>query len=119
MPTEALRKHCSPFTWNSRESASTTLSAMSHASCAWCRFVSITVNSSPPRRATVSVVRTQREMRRTLKEIRNGKFARQWIEENRRGSKNFRRLLKRDISHPIERVGEKLRARMPWLKEAR
>jgi ketol-acid reductoisomerase len=62
---------------------------------------------------------TQREMRRILKEIRSGKFARQWIDENRHGSKNFRRLLKRDTSHPIERVGEKLRARMPWLKEAR
>jgi len=62
---------------------------------------------------------TRREMRRILKEIRSGKFARQWIDEHRHGSKNFRRLLKRDTSHPIERVGEKLRARMPWLKEAR
>ena len=33
--------------------------------------------------------------------------------------KNTRRLLKADLQHPIERVGEQLRARMPWLKEAR
>jgi ketol-acid reductoisomerase len=63
--------------------------------------------------------RTKQEMRKILKEIQSGKFARQWIEENANGKKNFRRLLKQDMSHPIERVGEKLRARMPWLKEAR
>ncbi|HTW73662.1 MAG TPA: ketol-acid reductoisomerase [Steroidobacteraceae bacterium] len=58
-------------------------------------------------------------MRKLLKDIQNGKFAREWINEHRRGSKTYRRLLKRDMHHPIERVGEKLRARMPWLKEAR
>jgi ketol-acid reductoisomerase len=63
--------------------------------------------------------RTKQEMRKILKEIQSGKFARQWIDEHQHGSKNFRRLLKQDTSHPIERVGEKLRARMPWLKEAR
>jgi len=63
--------------------------------------------------------RTKREMRRILKEIRSGKFAREWIDEHEHGSKKFQRLLKQDLRHPIERVGEKLRARMPWLKEAR
>ncbi len=63
--------------------------------------------------------RTKREMRRILKEIRSGKFAREWINEYEKGSKNYQRLLKQDLRHPIERVGEKLRARMPWLKEAR
>jgi len=63
--------------------------------------------------------RTKKEMRRILKEIRSGKFAREWIDEHERGSKKFRRLVKQDLRHPIERVGEKLRARMPWLKEAR
>jgi ketol-acid reductoisomerase len=58
-------------------------------------------------------------MRKILKEIQSGKFARQWIRENDSGAKNFRRLLKDDLRHPIERVGEKLRARMPWLKGAR
>src|SRR5579862_3123578 len=63
--------------------------------------------------------RTKREMRRILKEIRSGKFAREWIDEHEHGSKKYQRLLKQDLRHPIERVGEKLRARMPWLKEAR
>ncbi len=62
---------------------------------------------------------TKKEMRKILKEIQNGKFARQWIRESESGGKNFRRLLKADLRHPVERVGEKLRARMPWLKGAR
>jgi ketol-acid reductoisomerase len=62
---------------------------------------------------------TKKEMRKILKEIQSGKFARQWIRESETGGKNFRRLLKADLRHPVERVGEKLRARMPWLKGAR
>src|SRR5580698_6603978 len=62
---------------------------------------------------------TKREMKKILSEIQTGKFARQWISENENGSKNYKRLLKQDLSHPIERVGAKLRERMPWLKEAR
>jgi ketol-acid reductoisomerase len=62
---------------------------------------------------------TKKEMRKILKEIQSGKFARQWIRESETGAKNFRRLLKADLRHPVERVGEKLRARMPWLKGAR
>ena len=45
--------------------------------------------------------------------------AREWIAESESGGKNYRRMLKADMNHPIERVGGKLRARMPWLKEAR
>jgi len=58
---------------------------------------------------------TQREMRKILQEIQDGKFARQWISENRRGRKKYDALLKKDLAHPIEEVGLKLRARMPWL----
>ncbi len=63
--------------------------------------------------------RTKKEMRKILKEIQTGKFARQWITESESGSKNFRRLLKQDLRHPIEHVGAKLRERMPWLRSAR
>jgi ketol-acid reductoisomerase len=63
--------------------------------------------------------RTKKEMRKILKEIQTGKFARQWIGESQSGSKNFRRLLKADLRHPIEHVGAKLRERMPWLRSAR
>jgi len=62
---------------------------------------------------------TRKEMRKILKEIQTGKFARQWISEHQSGARNYRRLLKQDLSHPIEKVGAKLRERMPWLKETR
>jgi ketol-acid reductoisomerase len=62
---------------------------------------------------------TRKEMRKILKEIQTGKFARQWIGEHQSGAKNYRRLLKQDLRHPIEKVGAKLRERMPWLKETR
>src|ERR1700689_2902369 len=63
--------------------------------------------------------RTRKEMRKILKEIQSGKFARQWITEHQTGAANYKRLLKQDLRHPIEKVGAKLRERMPWLKEAR
>ena len=63
--------------------------------------------------------RTRKEMRKILKEIQSGKFARQWIGEHQSGAKNYQRLLKQDLRHPIEKVGAKLRERMPWLKDTR
>ena len=60
---------------------------------------------------------TKREMKKILKEVQNGKFARQWIAENNRGQKKYKKLLKADLAHPIEKVGSKLRALMPWLEE--
>ncbi len=63
--------------------------------------------------------RTKNEMRKILKEIQSGKFARDWIKESESGGANYRRMLKADLNHPIEKVGAKLRARMPWLQEAR
>ncbi len=62
--------------------------------------------------------RVKKEMRRILKEIQQGKFARQWIEENASGRRNYQKLLKADKSHQIEKVGAALRARMPWLNES-
>jgi len=59
--------------------------------------------------------RSKKTMGRILKEIQTGRFARQWIAENKAGRKEYERLLKADLSHPIEKVGVKLRARMPWL----
>ncbi|MBV9896373.1 MAG: ketol-acid reductoisomerase [Chloroflexi bacterium] len=60
--------------------------------------------------------RTHDEMRRILKEIQSGKFAREWIRESEAGGGKFQRLLKSDLDRPIEKVGAKLRARMPWLE---
>jgi len=63
--------------------------------------------------------KTKNEMRKILKEIQTGKFARQWIEENKSGQKEYRKLLKQDMDRQIEKVGAKLRARMPWLNDRR
>jgi ketol-acid reductoisomerase len=60
---------------------------------------------------------TKREMKKILKEIQDGKFARQWMAENKRGGKKYAAMLKKDMSHKIEKVGVKLRDRMPWLQE--
>jgi len=62
---------------------------------------------------------TEREMRRVLNEIKDGRFARRWIRENKVGRPTYEALLKKDLSHPIEKVGAKLRARMPWLEDDR
>jgi len=62
--------------------------------------------------------RVKKEMRKILREIQTGRFARQWISENRRGGNTYQRLLKADLRHPIEKVGANLRARMPWLNQA-
>ena len=63
--------------------------------------------------------RVRKEMRKILKEIRSGRFAREWIRESESGGANYQRLLKADLDQPIEKVGVKLRARMPWLKATR
>lgn len=56
-------------------------------------------------------------MRQILREIRDGSFARRWIAENEAGMPEFRRMLKADLEHPIEKVGAGLRSRMDWLTE--
>jgi ketol-acid reductoisomerase len=63
--------------------------------------------------------RTKKEMRKILKEVQNGKFAKQWIEENASGRKGYDKLLKQDTNRQIEKVGAELRARMPWLNDRR
>ena len=59
------------------------------------------------------------EMRRLLAEIRNGTFAREWIAECRAGAPRFAELRKAAKEHPIETVGAKLRAMMPWTEEGK
>ncbi|HEY1583902.1 MAG TPA: ketol-acid reductoisomerase [Chthoniobacterales bacterium] len=57
------------------------------------------------------------EMKRVLDEIREGKFARDWLRETKSGRKRYRQLLKKDQARPIEKVGARLRQMMPWLDE--
>jgi ketol-acid reductoisomerase len=63
--------------------------------------------------------RVKNEMRKVLKEVQTGRFARQWIRENAQGRPNYQKLLDADIDRQIEKVGARLRARMPWLNEKR
>ncbi len=59
---------------------------------------------------------TKAEMRRILKEIQSGQFAREWLLECRVGRPMFKALLKQGEAHPIEEVGRQMRSMMPWLK---
>ena len=61
---------------------------------------------------------TKKEMKKILGEIQDGSFARVWIRENKTGRKKYDALMKKDMAHPIEKVGVQLRARMPWLNQA-
>jgi ketol-acid reductoisomerase len=60
---------------------------------------------------------TRERMRAVLREIQDGTFAREWVAEHRAGRDRYQDLKKRDLEHPIEQVGARLRARMPWLAE--
>lgn len=60
--------------------------------------------------------RVRKTMAKILKEIQKGKFAKEWINENVTGRKNFDRLLAEGDKHPIEEVGKNLRKMMPWIK---
>jgi ketol-acid reductoisomerase len=60
---------------------------------------------------------TRAEMRKILSEIQSGEFARQWIDENRTGRKNFLAMRESAKDSQIERVGRELRAMMPFLKK--
>jgi ketol-acid reductoisomerase len=61
--------------------------------------------------------KTRKTMKKMLKDIRSGKFAREWIKENELGRPNFNKLLQAGDSHPIEAVGKQLREMMPWMKK--
>ncbi len=58
-------------------------------------------------------------MRDALREIQEGRFAREWILENQAGRPTFNALRRLNAEHPIEAVGAELRAMMSWLKQSR
>ncbi len=60
--------------------------------------------------------KTRKEMKKILKEIQKGKFAKEWIKENEASRPNFDRLLNEGDRHSIEKVGKQLREMMPWMK---
>jgi ketol-acid reductoisomerase len=62
---------------------------------------------------------TRDAMKKILADIQSGKFADEWITEYLCGMPHFRELRKEAANHPIEQVGAKLRAMMPWLASER
>ena len=59
---------------------------------------------------------TKKEMQKILDEITSGKFAKEWLAENKKGLKNFNKLYNADKKHPVEVVGAKLRKMMKWIE---
>jgi len=62
-------------------------------------------------------VRTR--MREMLREVQDGRFAREWILENQAGRPVFEALKEQGRAHPMEEVGRRLREMMPWFKQGR
>lgn len=58
---------------------------------------------------------SRREMERILREIQSGRFVKEWVGEYKSGMKKCKKLLAQDEKHPIEKVGQRLRALMPWV----
>src|SRR5512141_400902 len=62
---------------------------------------------------------TKDEMRRILKEIQSGQFAKEFIIENQVGRPVFEKYREAERAHPIEEVGKRLRDMMSWIREAK
>ncbi|HEY8038535.1 MAG TPA: ketol-acid reductoisomerase [Polyangiaceae bacterium] len=60
--------------------------------------------------------RSRETMRKLLGEIRDGSFARRWIEESATGRASFEGQRRKERAHPIEEVGARLREMMPFLE---
>jgi ketol-acid reductoisomerase len=58
---------------------------------------------------------TKQEMKRVLEDIQSGRFVRDWMLENKAGQPSFKATRRRQAEHPIEDVGARLRAMMPWI----
>src|SRR3989339_944821 len=56
-------------------------------------------------------------MKKALEKIQSGQFAREWMDEYKAGLPKFNELLNKDRNHPIEKIGNELRAMMPWLEK--
>jgi len=56
----------------------------------------------------------KRRMTEALREIRSGKFAREFIREMKTGRRRYAKLLRKAEKHPIEKVGGRLRRLMSW-----
>ena len=62
---------------------------------------------------------TKAEMKRVLEDIQSGKFVRDFMLENAVGQPSFKATRRRSAEHPIEDVGGRLRAMMPWITKGK
>jgi ketol-acid reductoisomerase len=62
---------------------------------------------------------TKAEMKRVLGDIQSGRFTRDWMLENKVNQTSFKATRRKLSEHPIEEVGERLRAMMPWIGKNR
>jgi len=58
---------------------------------------------------------TKAEMKKVLKDIQTGAFTTEWMREYRAGLAKFKATRRMNDEHPIEEVGQRLRAMMPWI----
>ncbi len=59
----------------------------------------------------------KKRMKKALKDIQTGRFAKGWVKEYETGYKRYNALLKKGQTHGIEKVGERLRSMMPWMQK--
>ena len=60
---------------------------------------------------------TRKEMKKTLAQIQNGEFAKDWLIENKVGRPYFRAMRNREAGFLVEKVGKELRSMMPWIEK--
>ncbi|MDW8112400.1 MAG: ketol-acid reductoisomerase [Spirochaetia bacterium] len=58
---------------------------------------------------------SKKNMKKILEDIQTGRFAKDWILENKAGRPHFSKMREKWANHPVEEVGKKLRAMMPWI----
>jgi ketol-acid reductoisomerase len=58
---------------------------------------------------------TKATMKEILREIQEGKFAQEWVDEYKAGLPEYNRLLDEGEKHPVEETGQYLRDLMPWV----
>jgi ketol-acid reductoisomerase len=58
---------------------------------------------------------TRKEMKKMLGEIVSGKFAKEWMEENKKGRPNFKKMRETCDKHGVEKVGAQLRGMMEFI----
>src|SRR5690606_12757976 len=58
---------------------------------------------------------TKKEMKKILSEIQSGQFAQEFMGGNKEGLQRLKELREAEAQHPIEKVGDALRAMMPWI----